>query len=153
MFLEMARIHSHRRGKSHSTRPSSKRSPTWVNYSQDEMIAQIGKYTKEGLSPSIIGMRMRDDYGIPNVKTFLGNSIKGVLGEDKSKQPLPEDLSNLVRRAARLKSHLENAHADRKNVRSLELIEAKIHRLSNYYKVKNELPMNWKYSAAVAQLA
>jgi len=154
VFLKMARIHSHRRGKSHSTRPSSKRSPTWVNYSQDEMIAQIGKYTKEGMSPSIIGMRMRDDYGIPSVKTFLGKSIKGVLAEEnKTKQPLPEDLSNLVRRAARLKAHLENAHADRKNVRSLELIEAKIHRLSNYYKVRSELPMNWKYSAAVAQLA
>jgi small subunit ribosomal protein S15 len=153
VFLEMARIHSHRRGKSHSTRPSSKRSPTWVNYSQDEMIAQIGKYTKEGQSPSVIGMRMRDDYGIPNVKTFLGKTIKEVLAEDKGKQGLPEDLSNLVGRAARLKAHLENAHADRKNVRSLELIEAKIHRLSNYYKVKNELPMNWKYSAAVAQLA
>lgn len=149
----MARIHSHRRGKSHSTRPSSKRNPTWVNYSQDEVTAQIGKHTKEGLSPSQIGMRMRDDYGIPSVKTFLGKSIKEVIVEDKAKRPLPEDLSNLVQRAARLKAHLENAHADRKNVRSLELLEAKIHRLSNYYKVKNELPMNWKYSAAIAQLA
>ena len=149
----MARIHSHRRGKSHSTRPSSKRSPTWVNYSQDEITAQIGKLTKEGLSPSQIGTRMRDDFGIPGVKTFLGKSIKQTIVEDKTKRPLPEDLSNLVQRAARLKAHLENAHADRKNVRSLELLEAKIHRLSNYYKVKNELPLNWKYSSAVAQLA
>jgi small subunit ribosomal protein S15 len=98
-------------------------------------------------------MRMRDDYGIPIVKTFLGKAIKDVLLENKAKKPLPEDLSNLVQRAARLKAHLENAHADRKNVRSLELLEAKIHRLSNYYKVQNELPLNWKYSAAVAQLA
>ncbi|MDH2901129.1 MAG: 30S ribosomal protein S15 [archaeon] len=149
----MARIHSHRRGKSHSTRPSSKRSPSWVNYSQDEIIAQIGKLAKEGLSPSEIGMRMRDDFGIPIVKTFLGKSIKDVLGEDKTKKSIPDDLSNLVQRAARLKAHLENAHADRKNVRSLELLEAKIHRLSNYYKVQNELPLSWKYSAAVAQLA
>lgn len=149
----MARIHSHRRGKSHSTRPSSKRSPAWVNYSQDEITAQIGKLTKEGLSPSEIGMRLRDDFGIPSIKTFLGKSVKEVLAEDKTKRPLPEDLLNLVQRAARLKSHLENAHADRKNVRSLELLEAKIHRLSNYYKIQNELPLNWKYSAAVAQLA
>jgi small subunit ribosomal protein S15 len=96
---------------------------------------------------------MRDDYGIPSLKTFLGKSIKEVLLEDKTKKPLPEDLSNLVQRAASLKAHLENAHADRKNVRSLELLEAKIHRLSNYYKVKNELPLTWKYAAAVAQLA
>jgi small subunit ribosomal protein S15 len=149
----LARIHSHRRGKSHSTRPSSKRSPTWVNYSQDEITAQIAKFIKEGLSPSEIGLRLRDDYSIPSVKTFLGKAIKEVLAEDKTKKALPEDLSNLVQRAARLKAHLENAHADRKNVRSLELLEAKIHRLSNYYKIQNELPLNWKYSAAVAQLA
>ncbi len=98
-------------------------------------------------------MRLRDNFGIPNVKTFLGKSVKEALKEDKSKHPLPEDLSNLVQRAARLKAHLENAHADRKNVRSLELLEAKIHRLSNYYKIHNELPLDWKYSAAVAQLA
>jgi small subunit ribosomal protein S15 len=153
MLNPLARIHSHRHGKSHSTRPSSKRSPTWVNYSQDEITAQIGKLAKEGLSPSEIGMRMRDDFSIPIVKTFLGKSIKDVLTEDKTVKPIPEDLSNLVQRAASLKAHLENAHADRKNVRSLELLEAKIHRLSNYYKVKNELPLNWKYSAAVAQLA
>jgi small subunit ribosomal protein S15 len=149
----LARIHSHRRGKSHSTRPSSKRSPTWVNYSQDEVTAQIGKFTKEGFSPSVIGLRLRDDFGIPSVKTFLGKSVKEVLAEDKTKKAIPEDLSNLVQRAARLKAHLDNAHADRKNVRSLELLEAKIHRLSNYYKIQNELPLSWKYSAAVAQLA
>lgn len=96
---------------------------------------------------------MRDTYGIPSVKTFLGKAIKDYANEEKGKSNTPEDLSNLVRRAARLKAHLEKAHADRKNVRSLELLEAKIHRLSNYYKRKEELPLAWKYSAAVAQLA
>jgi small subunit ribosomal protein S15 len=149
--FHLARIHSHRRGKSHSTRPTSKRTPTWINYSQDEVVAQIGKLAKEELSPSQIGLRLRDDYGIPDVKTFLGKSVKLVL-QDRSKNSIPEDLSHLVGRAARLKSHLDSHHADRKNVRSLELLEAKIHRLSNYYKAREELPLNWKYSVAVAQL-
>jgi small subunit ribosomal protein S15 len=149
----LARIHSHRRGKSHSTRPTSKRTPTWVNYSQDEIGAQIAKLAKESLSPSQIGLRMRDDYGIPDVKTFLGKSVKQVLLENKPKETTPEDLSHLVERAAKLKLHLDSHHADRKNVRSLELLEAKIHRLSNYYKAREELPMDWKYSVAIAQLA
>ena len=149
----MARIHSHRRGKSHSTRPSSKRTPTWVNYSQDEIVATISKLSKEGLGGSQIGLRMRDDYAIPSTKTFLGKSIKRVLAEDKNRIGLPEDLSRLVERAAKLKSHLATHHADRKNVRSLELLEAKIHRLSNYYKDRKELATNWKYTAAIAQLA
>ncbi len=149
----MARIHSHRHGKSQSTRPSSKRSPTWVNYSQDEIVASISKLAKEGLTPSQIGMRLRDDYGVPHTKTFLGKTVKEVLQENKSGGRIPEDLGRLVERAAKLKSHLNNHHADRKNVRSLELLEAKIHRLSNYYKAHEELPADWRYSAAVAQLA
>jgi small subunit ribosomal protein S15 len=150
---KLARIHSHRHGKSQSTRPSSKRSPTWVNYGQDEIVANIGKLSKEGLTPSQIGIRLRDDYGIPNMKTFSGKTIKEILVENKAGAPIPEDLGRLVERAAKLKSHLSNHHADRKNVRSLELLEAKIHRLSSYYKDHRELPPTWKYSAAVAQLA
>ncbi len=150
----MARIHSHRRGKSQSTRPSSKRNPTWVNFSQDEVAAAVSKFYKEGLGPSQIGIRLRDDYGIPNTKTFLGKTVVGVLKENvKEMNPVPEDLSRLVVRAAKLKSHLAGHHADRKNVRSLELLEAKIHRLSSYYKENDKLPQDWKYSAAVAQLA
>jgi small subunit ribosomal protein S15 len=34
----------------------------------------------------------------------------------------------------------------------LELIEAKIHRLSKYYKRTGKIPENWKYSAVIAQL-
>ncbi len=149
----MARIHSHRRGKSQSTRPSSKRAPTWVSYSQDEIVATISKLAKEGLAPSQIGLRLRDDYGVPHTKTFLGKTLADILEESKAGQPIPEDLGRLVERAAKLKEHLANHHADRKNVRSLELLEAKIHRLSSYYKSHEKLPNNWKYSVAVAQLA
>ncbi len=149
----MARIHSHRRGKSQSTRPSSKRAPTWVNYSQDEIVATVAKLAKEGLAPSQIGLRLRDEFGVPHTKTFLGKTITEVLRESKSALPIPEDLGRLVERAAKLKDHLGKHHADRKNVRSLELLEAKIHRLSNFYKSHEKLSADWKYAVAVAQLA
>jgi small subunit ribosomal protein S15 len=153
LSLQLARIHSHRRGKSQSTRPSSKRSPTWVNYSQDEIVATIAKLSKEGLTPSQIGLRLRDEYGIPHTKTFLGKTIADVLVDNKNVISVPEDLARLVERAAKLKLHLADHHGDRKNVRSLELLEAKIHRLSYYYKDHEKLQNDWKYSAAVAQLA
>jgi small subunit ribosomal protein S15 len=146
-------MHSHRHGKSQSTRPSSKRTPSWVNYSQDEIVANISKFLKEGSTPSQIGIRLRDEFGVPNTKTFLGKSINEVLLESKNAPAIPEDLGRLVERAGKLKEHLANNHADRKNVRSLELLEAKIHRLSNYYKRENKLAESWKYSVAVAQLA
>jgi small subunit ribosomal protein S15 len=124
-----------------------------VNHSQDEIVAGIAKLAKAGLGPSQIGLRLRDEYGVPSAKTFLGKSLTDTLADVKSGQPIPEDLHRLVERAAKLKDHLAKHHADRKNVRSLELLEAKIHRLSSYYKNNERLPSEWKYSVAVAQLA
>jgi len=70
----------------------------------------------------------------------------------KIKPELPEDLDNIIKKAAGLQKHLKTNKADRRNVRSLELIEAKVHRLSVYYKRTGQLPKNWKYKSVVAQL-
>jgi len=149
----MARIHSHRRGKSHSTRPSIKRMPPWLSYSPDEILTLIVKMGREGLTPSQIGQKLRDEYGVPLVKPILRKSITEILEENGIKASIPEDLANLLKKAQRLKEHLNRHKGDRKNVRSLELIEAKIHRLAKYYKRINRLPKDWEYKAVVAQLA
>ncbi|MEM1524858.1 MAG: 30S ribosomal protein S15 [Nitrososphaerales archaeon] len=149
----MARTHSHRRGKSHSTRLASRHIPSWVTYSPDEITALIVKMAKDGLTPSEIGMKLRDEYAIPLVKPILGKSITKVLEENKLLPPIPEDLSNLLRRASRIQAHLKIHKGDRKSIHALELLEAKIHRLSEYYKELGKLPPDWKYSAVVAQLA
>ncbi|MFN3621711.1 MAG: 30S ribosomal protein S15 [Nitrososphaerales archaeon] len=149
----MARIHSHRKGKSHSTRPTSKRVPSWVTHSPEEVEALIVKLAKSGLKPSEIGAKLRDEYNIPLVKPLLGKSVTEVLKENNLLSDLPEDLERLIARARRLQEHLKVNKSDRKNVRSLELIEAKIHRLSKYYKRIGRINPNWKYSAVIAQLA
>ncbi len=148
----MARIHSHRHGKSHATRPTSKRAPSWLTYSPDEVIALTIKLGKEGLTPSQIGLRLRDEYAIPLVKPITGKSIAELLRENKLAPAIPEDLQNLLERAQRVQSHLAAYKSDRRNVRSLELIEAKIYRLSKHYKKIGLLPSNFKYAAVVAQL-
>jgi small subunit ribosomal protein S15 len=149
----LARIHSHRHGKSHQTRPTSKRAPVWLTYSADEVTAMIIKLAKEGVPPSAIGVRLRDDYGIPLVKPIIGKSVMQLLRENKLASAIPEDLQNMLDSARRVQSHLNAFKADRKNVRSLELIEAKIYRLSKYYKKIGVLPQDFKYSAVVAQLS
>ncbi len=110
------------------------------------------KLAKEGVTPSAIGVRLRDEYGIPLVKPIIGKSVLELLRENKLAAPLPEDLQNLLDSARRVQSHLNSFKADRKNVRSLELIEAKIYRLSKFYKEQGVLPADFKYSAVVAQL-
>lgn len=96
---------------------------------------------------------MRDEYAIPLVKPITGKSISELLKENKLTPQIPEDLQNLLDRAQRVQSHLTTFKADRRNVRSLELIEAKIYRLSKHYKKIGLLPSTFKYTAVVAQLA
>ncbi|HEX7031481.1 MAG TPA: 30S ribosomal protein S15 [Nitrososphaera sp.] len=148
----MARIHVHTHGKSHSTRPTSKSPPSWVNQSRDQVASLVVKLSKDGLSPSEIGLKLRDEYAIPLVKPIVGKSITQVLAENNIKSEMPEDLDRLVRKALGLQRHLKSHNSDRRNVRSLELVEAKIHRLSKYYKGVGKLPKNWRYAAVIAQL-
>ena len=149
----MARIHSHRHGKSHQTRPPSKSTPTWVTTTPDEARTVALKLAKEGVSPSRIGQTLRDDYGVPLVKPLMGKSLGKVLTEGKAAPKLPQDIQDLIDRAQRVQKHLQAHKSDRKNVHSLELVEAKIYRLSKYYKKKGILPSEFKYRAVVAQLA
>ncbi|MDE1853107.1 MAG: 30S ribosomal protein S15 [Thaumarchaeota archaeon] len=149
----MARIHSHRHGKSHQTRPPGGSTPSWVTTSQEEALTVAVKLAKEGVSPSRIGQTLRDDYGVPLVKPLTGKSLGTILTEGKAAPKLPQDLQDLIDRAHRVQKHLGSHKSDRKNVHSLELVEAKIYRLSKYYKTKGILPSDFKYTAVVAQLA
>jgi len=74
------------------------------------------------------------------------------LEESKLKPEIPEDLDNIVKKAVRLQKHLKSNKGDYRNVRSLELIEAKVHRLTVYYKRIGQLDKNWKYKSVIAQL-
>jgi small subunit ribosomal protein S15 len=148
----MARIHTHTHGKSHSTRPTSKSSPSWLNQSRDQVSSLVVKLSKDGLSPSEIGLKLRDEHGIPLVKPVVGKSMTALLADNNIKPEMPEDLDKLVNKAVGLQKHLKIHNSDHRNVRSLELVEAKIHRLSKYYKSIDKLPKKWKYAAVIAQL-
>jgi small subunit ribosomal protein S15 len=124
-----------------------------VSAKPQEVRATILKLAKDGMSPSKIGMALRDDFGIPLTKPLLEKSIGEVLEEGKVAPKVPQDLQDLIDRAQRVKKHLETHKGDRKNVHSLELVEAKIYRLSKYYKVRGLLPEDFRYAAVVAQLA
>src|SRR5215831_2412305 len=148
----MARIHAHTRGKSHSVRPTSKNSPPWLTSSPAEISSIVLQLSKEGLSPSMIGIKMRDEYGIPLVKNITDKTITQIRNENGIKEEMPEDLHQLVQKALALQRHLRSHNTDHRNVRSLELIEAKIHRLSRYYKRNEKIPKDWKYASVIAQL-
>jgi len=139
-------------GRSHQTRPVTKRPPTWCRYAPEEVEAMVIKLAKEGHPPSKIGTILRDQHGIPLTKPITGKSISQILKEAKLAPSLPEDLETLLRKAARLRVHIERNKKDLGNKRALQIIEAKIHKLSKYYKREGVLPPDWKYEAKAASL-
>ena len=148
----MGRLHTHNHGKSHSTRPITLKKPSWITQTPKEIEEIITKYGKEGLTPSQIGIKLRDQHAIPLAKPIINKGITQVLDENNLKSDLPEDLASIVNKSVGLQKHLKTNKSDRRNVRSLELIEAKVHRLSVYYKKIGRIPKNWKYKSVVAQL-
>ena len=148
----MGRLHTHRHGKSHSIRPATLRAPSWISQSPQEIEELVVKYAKEGLTPSQIGIKLRDQHSIPLIKPITKKSIGQILEENDLSPEMPENLENIVKKAVGLQKHLKANKGDHRNVRSLELIEAKVHRLSVYYKRIGKIPKNWKYKSVVAQL-
>lgn len=145
-------MHTHRHGKSHSIRPATLQVPSWTKLDAKEIEELVTKYAKEGMTPSQIGIKLRDQHSIPLAKVITGKSICQMLEQNKLISEMPEDLDNMVKKAVGLQRHLKENKGDKRNVRSLELIEAKVHRLSVYYKKIERIPKTWKYKSVVAQL-
>lgn len=151
--LGTARLYTSKRGKSGSTRPISKKTPAWCKYTSEEVEALVLKLAREGNSPSIIGLVLRDRYGVPLVKSVTGKTVNEILRAGQQAGALPEDLSALLTKANDLRRHLEKNRKDYVNKRSLAMIESKIHRLEKYYRMTGQLTKEWKYKHVVASVA
>ena len=138
-------MHTRRRGKASSTRPAERSNPEWVRYTPGEVENIIHKLAKEGTSASLIGIQLRDNYGIPDVKALTGKSITKILEDKRSAPEVPEDLMNLIKKSVRIKSHIEENGQDKVSKRALQLTESKVRRLVKYYKANGKLAQDWTY--------
>ncbi len=124
----------------------------WVNYSNEEIEEFILKFTKEGKSPSEIGIILRDQYGVPSVKAVTGEKITAILKKNEQAQEYPEDIMNLIKRAVNIRDHLKENPKDLHTKRGLTIIESRIRRLGKYYSNEGELPEGWRYDPQEAAL-
>ncbi|MFH1589660.1 MAG: 30S ribosomal protein S15 [archaeon] len=143
----MARMHSRKRGVSGSTKPANLEASSWVKYKSKEVELLVVKYAKEGLTPSGIGLRLRDTYGIPDVKLITKKSVTEILKDKKLTKDIPEDLMALIRKSILVRKHLEENKHDFPAKRGMQLTDSKIHRLTKYYKRTGRLPASWKFDA------
>ncbi len=142
----MSRMHSSGSGQSGSDRPVNKKVPRWVDYDEEEVIDLVLKLRDDGNDPSEIGMKLRDEYGIPSVKEITGKKVTEILEDEGEAPEIPEDLANLAEKAVSIQEHLEENPNDGDAERRLELTEAKIRRVAEYHRENGNIDQDWKYS-------
>ena len=126
----MARMHTGKHGKSKSRKPAMEPGtrPEGLTLSDEQIVKLVVDYAKQGTRQAQIGQRLKDEHSVPYIK-----------------QDIPQDMMDLLTKAIKLRRHIERNHNDIHNKTSLHRVEAKIWRLSNYYKDNGQLPSDWKY--------
>lgn len=126
--------------------------PEWIEYTNEEIEEVILKLKKEGNSTSMIGIILRDQYGVPDVKLITGMKITKILEKHDQGPEYPEDLMNLIRKAVNIHEHLKENPKDLHTRRGLRIVESKIRRLVTYYRNEGVLPEGWRYDPKQAAL-
>ena len=146
----MGRMHSGGKGISDSALPYKRTPPAWLKATKEEVSDMVCKLAKKGLTPSQIGVILRDSHGIAQVKNVTGNKIVRILKAGGLAPQIPEDLYHLIKKAVAVRKHLEKNRKDKDSKYRLILVESRVHRLARYYKTARVLPPNWKYESSTA---
>ena len=67
------------KGISKSALPYRRTPPSWLKTSPTEVLEQVTKLAKKGLTPSQIGVILRDSHGIAQVSHVTGSKILRIL--------------------------------------------------------------------------
>merc|ERR1712154_297177 len=146
----MGRLHSKGKGISRSANPYKRSPPQWLKTSPTDVEEHVCKLAKKGLTPSQIGVILRDSHGIAQVSSVTGQKIVRILKANGLAPDIPEDLYMLIKKSVNVHKHLERNRKDKDAKFRLILIESRIHRLARYYKTKGVLPPTWKYESSTA---
>lgn len=138
------------KGISKSSLPYRKVAPKRILVDASEIVSKIETLAKKGYMPSKIGVILRDNYAIPQSNLITGTKILRVLKKKGIAPEFPEDLYCLMRKAVSIRKHIEKNKRDKDSKYRLILVESKIHRLARYYRIKKQVPSNWKYSYKTA---
>lgn len=139
----MSRMHTRKRGRSRSHKNKQYDAAKFGFIDQKEVLDAALVLRKESLSLSQIGIKLRDQYGVPGVKYVFGKKLSRLLEENGYKAGFPEDLTNLIERYRNVYKHTRMNPKDHANIRKQELIMSKILRLVKYYRREGKIPQEW----------
>ncbi|EEF51520.1 40S ribosomal protein S13, putative [Ricinus communis] len=112
----MGRMHSRGKGISASALPYKRTPPSWLKISSQDVEENICKFAKKGLTPSQIGVILRDSHGIAQVRSVTGSKILRILKAHGLAPEIPEDLYHLIKKAVALEAFGEDRKERSKSV-------------------------------------
>jgi len=99
---------------------------------KEEELMDIIKQLSEKHNPSMIGLILRDQYGIPTTKTYgkkLSKYLQEIGIETKT------ELKNAEKKVERLKEHLKKNITDRKAKHKLQKAQSRLNITRKYHKI------------------
>ncbi|MEM0106751.1 MAG: 30S ribosomal protein S15 [Candidatus Micrarchaeaceae archaeon] len=151
----MARMYTKKHGKSKSRKPAIDMEHIGEGaegISKDEIIKMIVEYAKQGIEPAMIGEKLKKEHNVKFIKQATGKRLLDILTEQGIAFDVPPTLLDLIKKAVRMRKHLEKQKHDIYNKTRLNRIESKIWRLTKYYIREGSLPTGWRYDPKTAEL-
>ncbi len=104
----MGRIQSKGKGKgiSSTVTPFKRRNPRWVAHTPRSISELITTMAKKGMSPSQIGVAIRDREAVPSIKLLTGQKIVRLLKKNGCAPEIPEDIYCLIKKAVNIRRHM-----------------------------------------------
>tara|TARA_R110002050_G_scaffold47248_2_gene110426 strand:- start:96 stop:398 length:303 start_codon:yes stop_codon:yes gene_type:complete len=81
-------LFSFRKGIAGSAIPYRRRAPTWLKTTPEEVSTQICKLARKGLTPSAIGVQLRDSHGVGQIKNVTGSKVLRILKANGKNQTM-----------------------------------------------------------------
>ncbi len=143
----MAKGHSEAKGT-----PKTAKKADWVEQDSSEIEQIIVDSANAAMTPSEIGMLLRDQYGIPSIKDATGLTVEKVLAKHGLLSDIPREILNLIKRSVVLQKHMQTNKKDQTAKRGYLLAVSKIRRLTRYYHRTGKLDKIWRYTPETAAL-
>ena len=119
---------------------------------KEEVEGLVAGLANQGMTPSEIGMALRDQHGIPSIKKLTGMNLEQILEKKGIKGDMPRDMLNLIKLSVVQYRHMQKNKKDMTAKRGYMLTVSKIRRLTDYYIKKVKLAKGWRYTPETAAL-
>ncbi|MBI2449837.1 30S ribosomal protein S15 [Candidatus Pacearchaeota archaeon] len=106
------------------------KNPSWNKIKYEEVEKLVIEMAKHGMSLEMIGLVLRDKYGIPTARVY-GKKLGKILKEHGLEQK--SDLAYVNKKLETLKKHLEKNKHDKKSKRKLAILTGRVRKLKRYY--------------------